>query len=234
MAQQRSFPFRWVFPPAQFLVCFVILWPIRSFLIGDLLEVFQSYAPAKVGSDRLADRQAVIILPEVTPEQQREYDAATKSADLRMRTPLVLDFPVLVAQLPYVIPARREWVPRGMSPETWRALSWPFAGLIFWWLSGRGLEALQKARRSIVEPRLGWIETAFAAILLCIGAVTVIGALTSTPADRGDLQFMALLAGGWLWGMLASVTVVARFLQWRIVRRSATGQPTAYFPPAKA
>jgi hypothetical protein len=50
-----------------------------------------------------------------------------------------------------------------------------------------------------------------------------------TPDDRGDVPFMALVSGGLFWGILAGVTVVARVLQWRILKRSmatqtATGQ----------
>jgi hypothetical protein len=134
---------------------------------------------------------------------------------------VLLDFPVAVAQVPYILanPRKREWTPRGMLPEIWRAISWPFAGALFWWCAGRGIEALLAARRSVVYPRLALVETVFAAVLFCIGVAMLVGIITSTPDDRRDLQFLALVAGGLLWGVLATFTVTARIFQWRIHKR---------------
>jgi hypothetical protein len=236
MAQQRrGFPFRWVLPSAQLLVCFVILWPMRDSLLFELLETVRSYAPARAAGRKVAEEQRVLILPSftLTPEEEQARNAGAKVTELRIRAPIVLNFPVLVAQLPYVlvVPAKKEWVPRVMSAVTWRALSWPFAGIVFWWFAGRGIEALVAARRSVVYPRLSRIETLLAVILFFFGLVAFIGALMSTPDDRSDLQFMALLAGGWLWGILASLTIAARFLQWRLLKRIAPAQPTTSPPP---
>jgi fatty acid desaturase len=160
-------------------------------------------------------------------------DAAKKVSEIRTEAPLALNFPVFVAQLPYIAvsPAKREWVPKGMPPNTWRALSWPFVGILFWWFLGRGIEALRTARRSVVYPRIRWIETAVALILLATGLVTLIGILTTTPDDRSDLQFMTLLAGGLLWGILATVTITARLLQWRVAKRNAAAQATTDASP---
>jgi hypothetical protein len=139
-----------------------------------------------------------------------------------MRVPVALNFPVGIAQLPYVIanPAKREWVPKGMLTETWRAVSWPFAGVLCWWSVGRAIEALRSTRKAIISPRLTLVETVFAAVFVCIGLVVLVGTITSTPDDRRDVQFKALLAGGLLWGFLASITIAARVFQWRILRRA--------------
>jgi hypothetical protein len=208
--QHRSFPFRWVLPVVQLVVCFVILWPVRRILF---FETRESVHPIRT--------QRVLILPSWTPEREGPVDDWANISELRFAAPSVLNFPVVVAQVPYLIIGRKEWVPGGMSTRAWRALCWPFAGLIFWWFSGRGLEALRSARRSIIDPRLGWIETVFAAIFSCVGIAMLIGVITTTPDDRADLQFMALLAGGCLWGVLAGMTLTARFMQWRIRRHSA-------------
>jgi len=48
-----------------------------------------------------------------------------------------------------------------------------------------------------------------------------VGIITSTPDDRRDLQFLALVAGGLLWGILATFTITARIFQWRIRKRGA-------------
>ncbi|MBI3478272.1 MAG: hypothetical protein HY010_21285 [Acidobacteria bacterium] len=141
----------------------------------------------------------------------------------RMRVPVVLNFPVVVAQLPYLLIRRREWLPQGMLLGAWRALTWPLAGLIFWWLAGRGIDALLASFRSTVRPRLNWMEVTWASILLLVGAMTLVGILTTTPDDRRDSDFMALLYGGLLWGVLAALTITARFRQWRNGKKQSSG-----------
>lgn len=139
-----------------------------------------------------------------------------------MRVPVALNFPVGITQLPYVIanPAKREWTPNGMLTETWRAISWPFGGVLFWWSIGRSIEALRSTRKAIISPRVTLVETVFAAVFVCIGVAVLVGTVTSTPDDRRDVQFIALMVGGLLWGILASITIVARVFQWRIRRRA--------------
>jgi hypothetical protein len=225
----RGFPFRWVLPCVQLLVCIAILWPVRGLLILGVVESIDSYSRSSPQSNGVPDpRRFDLVVPPIAAESQWKVDAAIKVADTRMKAPLVLDFPVLVAQLPYILasPAKREWVPKGMPPDIWRAVSWPFAGILFWWFLGKSAEALPAARRSVAHPRIRWVETAFAIILSGAGLISIIGILTSTPDDRSDLQFMTLLAGGLLWGILANVTLTARFLQRRIAKRNTSPQTT--------
>jgi hypothetical protein len=223
--QDRSFPFRWVLPSLQLVVCVVLLWSVRVYSFYGGVESIDSYSrPTPKG--QAAPGPKLFVVPATTPELQRTAYIATKLAEIRTEAPLVLDFPVLVVQLPFILvsPAKREWVPKGMLPDTWRALSWPLVGTFFWWFLGRSVEALPMARRSVVRPRISWIETACAVILFGTGLVALIGMLTSTPADRSDVQFMTLLAGGLLWGLLATVTIAARFLQWRVAKRNAAAK----------
>ena len=206
---------RWVLPVAQLLVCLVVLWPTRRDLLFSVVQMRQSRARHQE-TGQPSEPQRVIVLPELTPERLRELDAEGEIAMRRMRVLVVLNFPVAIAQVPYVLAGHREWLPQGMHIETWRALMWPLAGTIFWWLSGRGMEALLASFRSTLHPRLRWMEVMWAVILLLIGVVTLIGILTSTADDRADKDFMALTYGGVLWGVLAGLTVIARFRQWRI------------------
>src|SRR5258708_27147966 len=231
MAQQhRSFPFRWVLPSVQLVVCFLLLWPARGVLILGVMESIDAYSHSTPRKSAIPDpRGADVRVPPVSFEKQRTNEAATRVAEIRTKAPLALNFPVLVVQIPYVVlnPTKQERVPRGMSFDTWRALSWPFAGILFWWFLGRSVEAFLAARRSVVHRRISWIETGFALILLVIGLVAFIGLLTTTPDDGNDLQFMTLLAGWLLWGVLATVTIAAHFLQWRAVKRRLAAHATA-------
>jgi hypothetical protein len=135
-----------------------------------------------------------------------------------MRVPVVLNFPVAVAQVPFSLITRRVWVPQGMLKESWRALMWPLVGIVFWWLTGRGIEALSASFQRTIHPRLHWMEVTWVVVLFVVGIVTFIGIVTSTPDDRRDKDFMALMYGGLLWGVLAGLTVTSRFRQWRILK----------------
>lgn len=177
-----------------------------------------AYIPAARSSSPRLD----IEIPVLISEHQEATDSADKLRALETKVPVALNFPVLVVQIPYILVRhpRREWVPRGMFPEQWRALAWPIAGIFFWWLVGRGIDALRAARKSSALPSITSVETAFAGLLFAIGIVSLIGLITSTPDDRRDFQFLALLTGGLLWGVLAAFTIGARFFQWRIHKRT--------------
>ncbi len=219
-ASPRPFPFRWFLPALQFSICFAALWPTYYFLAFELVQSKDSYWPSH--SPAASNQVVNIDIPTLTPEQQKVADKAFEIEHLRMKVPVALNLPVGIAQLPYIIPSRekREWAPRGMTTDAWRALSWPFAGVLFWWLAGRGVEALLASRKKIVSPRLTLPETIFAAVFVCGGVAALVGIITSTPDDRRDFQCLLLLAGGLLWGVLASLTITARVSQWNLRRKT--------------
>jgi di/tricarboxylate transporter len=76
---------------------------------------------------------------------------------------------------------------------------------------------------STIHPRLHWMEVTWAVVLVVVGIVTFIGIVTSTPDDQRDKDFMALMYGGLVWGVLAGLTVTARFRQWRIRKSNLVG-----------
>ena len=215
---KARFSYRRVLPVAQLLIAVVALWPSRYLTLFQISQSIHAYVPAT------AQRPVPPIdieIPTLTSQQQQEADRVARIEQLRMELPVTLNFPVLIAQLPYIVPVRKELVPHGFMRETWRAVSWPLAGVFFWWLAGRGVDALRTVRKSVVAPRITMAETIFAGLLFTFGVVTLVGILTSTPDDRRDIDFLALIAGGLLWGILAVFTLAARFLQWRLMKRSA-------------
>lgn len=214
---------RWVLPVAQLLICFVALWPARRHFVVGLMFGRLLSASAQQGTGQVSEPKRVIELPELTPARQREVDAVYENELQDMRVPVVLNFPVAVAQVPISLVTRREWVPQGMLKESWRALIWPLVVIVFWWLTGRGIEALSASCQRTIHPRLRSLEVTWAAVLVIVGIVTFIGIVTSTPDDRRDKDFMALMYGGLLWGILAGLTVTARFRQWRIRKSNLVG-----------
>jgi len=218
--QLRTFPFRWLLPLLQFSLCLISLWPYRDILVFELSSSIRAYAPAQSGT--ASSRPQHIDIPTLTPEEQTAFDRGAKTDILRMRVPVVLNFPVVILQLPYVIlnPEQTEWVPKEMLADTWRAMSWPFAGVLFWWSLGRGIEALSSSRKAIISPRVTLPETIFAAVLVCFGVAEMVMTVTATPDHRAELRNMVLPIGGILWGVLASLTIVARISQWKILRKA--------------
>jgi len=212
----RNTPYRWILPIGQFLVCVVILWPLRQSLLTEVRYSIHSYRHPEWKAQILNSQVKI----ELTAEWMREMEADTKLRNARLPIPTLLNSPVLLAELPYVLVHKKEWVPLGMSREAWRALSFPILGVVLWWVVGRAVEAIGAARNAIIAPKIGWTETIWSAILLCIGLMMLVGVFTSTPDDRADRQFVALMVGGCSWGVLAGITIAARILQRRIRRRN--------------
>jgi len=116
LAHRNSIPFRWILPIVELAICVVILWPARGTLIQqprDSVHEYQKPTP-QISLDR---QHLEIIAIQLSPEEQRQYQLAER----REQWAFLLNFPVLLAQLPYAIlsPSKDEWIPEGMDLETW-------------------------------------------------------------------------------------------------------------------
>jgi len=166
----------------------------------------------------------------VTPDAQNP----PPGIDPRLTTPAALNLPIGFVQVPFVFfsPEKAEWVPDGMLLSEWRALSWPFAGVIFWWLAGRGLEGFSAAagsfRFAIIRPPLHWMEVIVGACLLLLGGAASVMFATGRNS-YGLISDWVFAAGAGLWALLGAIVIVARLLQWRI-RVRARIQGIAYVP----
>jgi hypothetical protein len=206
---RAAFTLRWLLPLAQLLVWLVVVSPVRWFIF---FEVYRSTRPLRSADGRIQLNQA-------------DLDAIERASDLRdrlMKVPMVLNFPALLVEAPYTLTVytRTGHPIGGTLLETWRAIGWPLVGIPFWWCVGRPMEALRAARRSIVLPRITLAETIFGIMAACIGVASLVGILTSLPDDR-HFDFLMFVCGGLLWGILGAVTMTARVLQWRMLRRAA-------------
>lgn len=215
-----AFPFRFALPTLQLLVCLTILWPIRGMLVFDVRSAIRSRHSS-------SDPQ-LKLEPEASPDAPQinivvpppGVDLPFPFWELRLRGPAMLNFPVTFVELPYILCCNQnmEWSPPGINFMTWRALTWPIVGLPFWWIAGRGLDALLAARRQVLFPSLTWAETAVAVLLGLMGLLLFIMPLTewSTTAPLDRILF---LGPGAIWASLGTLFVIARLFQWRIRRR---------------
>jgi len=202
MKQPSRIPFRWVLPIAQFILCATLLWPFMGDYITQVHNVLHGYFP------ELVDREEIVIHSN-DPNHANE-SSARSYGEWRLLAPALLNMPVVLTGL-----ARRETVPTGFVAEWWRALTWPIVGLIFWWLAGRGIEALLAARSHLISPALTWAE-AIVAALICICMGVILMGLTSRMTT----------VACFLWLILGLATVGARVLQWRM-RADVRSEPAA-------
>lgn len=160
MDKCRAIAFRWVLPIAEIFVCAVLLWPTRGFLAWQLRATGHSYWPTMIGEPpRLNAR--VILVTKTLQEMKTEG-----LSDLRFSAPAVLNIPCSLLGL-----LRRETVPRGFLPEFWRSLTWPILGMVFWWIAGRGIDALVASRRGFLSPQITWIEVFAAILVIALGTL---------------------------------------------------------------
>jgi hypothetical protein len=175
MIQERpTLAFRWVLPITQLVLCVVVLWPLRATLVQQVKHSIHAYQPLKTPSPKPSENQQfhILLLDPMNPQQRWALEASEK----REWMPMILNLPSGLVQFPYVVlnPAKQDWIPREMDFKTWRAISWPLVGILFWWSAGRGIEALLAARRNLVYPRIGWIETIVGAALFTFCGVAAI------------------------------------------------------------
>jgi hypothetical protein len=210
--KSRRFPFRWVLPIAQLLLCVVVLWPLRVGLVSALRHSL-GYRQDEI-TVRHLDNLPPINLDLNSPQALRRIH----DTELRLWTPVAVNLPVMIISAPYAAlsPNKEEWTPPGMYFKFWRAITWPIVGMAFWWLAGRGIEGFLDALRKRIRPRISWCEFGMAMLVLACGAV-ILGGLLFVRDFRVDMPWVMFVASG-LWALLGTTTAVARIMQWRIRR----------------
>lgn len=227
--EQPVFAFRWLLPITQLLLCVLVLWPLRTVLTQQLRESIREYRSPRNPQSNLPENQQILVVP-LNPEQELMFErkqAAFERLERRQWIPQALNLPCVLVQLPYVIlnPAKREWIPRGMDFKTWRLVSWPLGGVLFWWIAGRGIEGLIAARRQVIRPGITWIETITGGALCVFGAVAAICMPLFSGRDE-DFPMALFVAAFGMWSVLGGVVVSARVAQWRLRRRvTLNGNP---------
>jgi hypothetical protein len=128
----------------------------------------------------------------------------------------VINFPAVLLELPVELTAGQR-IAHTLSFRAWRAVTCPLLGMIFWWIAGRGTDALKSARSHRVSPRMTWLEAVWGFLLVSAGSTSVIGVEFFSGSDRQSLQSFAAVAA--LWAFLGSLSVAAKIVQWRLRRR---------------
>jgi hypothetical protein len=213
----RRLAFRWILPIAQLVLSVGILWPVRHELAQQVQDSIRFSRLSKTRAPTVNEVLAIVIPERLTPEQKSEFNRF----ETRKWLPSVLNLPSGLIQLPYVIlsPSKEERVPVGLDVLTWRAVSWPLLGLLFWWSAGRGIDALLATRQRRVQPKISWVEavTGIALFLFC-AIVAICFPIFSHGDHDPDFPLKLFSCGFGMWALLAGVVVLAKFRQWRILR----------------
>jgi hypothetical protein len=213
---QASFALRWLLPIVQLILCVTALWPWRVTLvhqIGQSLGAYRTSSPSLSTAARRDSAVSVSAYMYADPQDMRTLQAL----ESHEWVPLLLNLPSGLVQLPYAAlnPTREDWKPRGMNLRTWRVMSWPIIGILFWWCAGRGIEALLAARRGLINPHITWPETLVAVALFLFCGITAVSLPVSGQYDR-NFPLIPWVLGSGTWALLAGLTIAARVLQWRL------------------
>jgi hypothetical protein len=219
LPERHTVPFRWLLPIAQLVLSVVVLWPLHMALVHNVRLSISAYRHQRTPLPPLPEGQQYRILEvPLSPQEQRELETV-EGLEKREWVPIMLNLPSGLVQLPYAIlnPTKEEWMPRGMDFKTWRVISWPLIGILFWWCAGRGLDALPAARRHLIHPRIAWFETVVGAVLFLFCAVIAIGIPICAGVDN-DFPMKLFVAGSGTWAVLGGMMTAARVAQRRVVR----------------
>jgi hypothetical protein len=217
---QTSFALRWLLPLVQLILCVTALWPWRVTLvhqIGRSLGAYQTSNSSLPKSAQVDGAGASVSAYMYEDPQELRTLRALESHEW---LPLMLNLPAGLVQLPYAIlnPAKEDWRPKGINLRTWRVMSWPIIGILFWWCAGRGIEALIAGRRRLVNPQITWPETMMAVVVFLFCGITALSLPLSGQHDR-NFPLILWIVGSGTWALLAGLTIAARVLQWRLTSK---------------
>jgi hypothetical protein len=111
------------------------------------------------------------------------------------------------------------WRPPLLSFQLWHGISFSIFALVFWWIAGRATEALVAIDDRQLNPKIGWVETVTGFLIMAAGATVLSGMLFGLSSSERDWESSRLAAGGGLWALLGSLSVIARFRQWRFTKK---------------
>ena len=214
----RIFAFRWLLPITQLLLCSFVLLPVSPVLVQQVSDCIRAYRVNRNSAPDLPENQALVLVVPLSPPKELHLEVRELLAG-REWIPQTLNLPCGLVQLPYVIlnPARQEWVPRGMNFRIWRVISWPLMGILFWWIAGRGIEALIAARQRLICPSITWIETITGAAL-CVFCGFEAVSMSLLWGSHQPLPMKLFVAAFGMWAVLGGGVVAARLAQWRLRR----------------
>lgn len=177
----RVFPFRWIFPLGQLVLCLLLISIVVE-LRGNIPYVYAA---------RVCEAITAINLPGA-----------------------LVQLPVALLHTNHEI-----WRPPWLSAQLWNGITFPIFALVFWWIAGRATEALVAINDRQLAPKIGWVETVTGFLIMTGGATILGGMLFGLSPSERNWESTRLAAAGGLWALLGALSVIARFRQWRLLKK---------------
>lgn len=216
-AMRRTVLFRLALPLGQLLLCAVLIVIVcgpRSLM--PVSSTGTIYVKAENGvTERVSDGPA---RPAETPKPP---DRRTWTAGRVLASIWLLNAPgsILTMKLAAYGSTHHGFMARVFDGFASSQLSGSLVALPFWWIAGRGADALLAMRRNVVAPRIHLPETAIAFLLLAGGVLFCILEVVAFFSDRAAPMILAAMA---LWTFLGGITVRARYKQRRIMQAAVS------------
>ena len=211
-ATRRPFPLRLVLPLGQLVLCAV------------LIVIFcgtESLMPASTGTIYVGTKGVFTGRPvsgsdsfPTTHTQQPPAPHITAKGRI-LASIVLLNVPGDILQMKLMTYGRTHdgWLARAVDTFTSSLLSGSVLALPFWWIVGRGADALIALKRKAIQPRIRFAEAAISFLLLMGGALSsVFGIYAALSGDGSWMVAAAML----LWTLLGGVVVRA----WQMQRRN--------------
>jgi len=110
------------------------------------------------------------------------------------------------------------WIGGAMETISCSSLSCSVLCLPFWWIAGRGTDALIAMQRKLIAPRIHFHEAVISFVLLAGGILLAAVGISMFFSGSGSAIFLAALL---LWSFLGGIGVRARYQQLRLRRSLA-------------
>jgi hypothetical protein len=142
----------------------------------------------------------------------------------KARTMMAINLPGSLIQGLISLPSRSSspsgWHPQALALETWQALVFPFFALPFWWLVGRGLDAI------VSKERLHWWLLLIGTLLsgLCLAGHFHLDPNAPPPEQDGSYWIFIGLTG---WAIAFAILPIAWITQSIRQRRNPPASPDA-------
>lgn len=216
-ATRRPFLFSLVLPLGQLLLCAVLIMIVCG--PGSLMPVSSTgtiYVEAKNSVTEHASDGPVRPSETPTPPNRRIWTAGHVLASIWL---LNVPGSMVSMKLAAYGSTHQGFMARVLDGFASSQLSGSLVALPFWWIAGRGADALLAMRRNVIAPRIHLPETAIAFLLLAGGVLFCILEVVAFFSDRAAPMILAAMA---LWTFLGGITVRARYKQRRIMQAAVS------------
>jgi len=205
---------RWILPLLDLLLCFALTTPLHRYIAPK---------PKNLSPEVILLTRDIELPPlPVSGPVARTATSIESHLGLNFEVwePWIINVPTLWFAVPYVAISqdKQEWAPRGMDFLSWRTISWPIIGILFFYIGGRGIEAFLALLKKQIEPRLAWFDMAFS-VMSFLASLVLLSGLIFARDLLEEVHTSFVFSVGVMWLFLSTNCFACRVWQWRLRRK---------------